>query len=74
MYNEDFVNLLPLEIVGILNLNCAAPELLSQVFTNRLISHSSKTGKRSAIINVDSIAGSAPAPFTSVYSGAKGFL
>ena len=74
MYNENFINLDPLDIVGLINLNCLAPELLTQVFTNWLISHSERTGKRSAIINVDSVAGSGPAPFTAVYSGAKGFL
>ena len=74
MHNEFYINLSPKDIEGLINLNDLAPLLLFNVFISKIEAYSKKTGKKGAIINVDSIAGTGPAPFVAVYSGSKGYL
>ena len=47
---------------------------MMNAFIGRLEKFVENSGKRAAIINVDSIAGSGPSVFTAIYGGTKGHL
>ncbi len=65
--DPDFLN-------GMLNLNSIAPALVSQVFARRFIQRHKDKGLRSALVNVDSCAGSISIPYMANYCATKAFL
>lgn len=65
--NKHFERITPQENLGMLNVNCGAPIMLSFFLIKKLKDRKN----RSAIINLSSIADTCPAPYSGVYSGTK---
>lgn len=70
---DKFVDIDPEHIQNLITLNCYSVAFINRYFLPIFEKHA-KSGKKRAIINVSSIAGTIPMSYFQVYSASKAFV